>query len=329
MMRDPLIGEGAGATMTAAPDRPIAQQILGPTRTASAAEGGPVTGHASVFAPEPVRHVRSEAVTDGAAAPMPPRLVLELEQCFQQVRAGLPAATILEFRARRHHDKAVKAVFDALSRCDETQELAAFVWMKANPSEVISPNDLSTALIYVSRFRDQIFFSPPAMPLLEVLAASDEAALHQFCSIMNTCPDLDIDAVYRAVGRQKKVYHAHEAMPCAQLLNEFNTRRAMGNFRAFLIEHSVAAKQKLGGVGFIRQERGRHLRAESCLDEPTFRKLQARLHFEDRPEIMHILAQSSVYASFLPKFVSAYVTGYEMPAADLATKLGTILLRGK
>jgi hypothetical protein len=327
MMPDPVTG-GASDTVTAMPDQSLDQRTWSPAQAASDAEDGKIAGSISVSAPLPMRLIWSESPSDGTAPP-PPRFVVELERCFQKVQAGLPVETLTEFRARRHHDKGVKIVFDALPRFDEPLELALFVWMKANPSEVVAPHNLSAGLTYISRFRDKMFFSAPAIPRLEVLAAIDQGALHQFCSIMNACPDLDVDAIYRAVGRQKKVYSTYENTPLAQLLDEFNARRAMGDFEAFLLEAAGTETQKVGRVGFIKHERSSNLRADGCLDDPTFRKLQARLHFEDRPEILYILSQSSAYTSSLARFVPTYIAGYEMQTADLASRLGTILVCGK
>jgi hypothetical protein len=283
-----------------------------------------------VPASEPLSSVLSGAPSGGPKLPPPPQFVLELEQCFQRVKAGeLQAATMLEFRARRHHDKSVRSVFDPLPHLDEPLELTVFIWMNAHPSENIAPRDLALALIYISQFRHLIFFSAPAIPRLEVLAAHDDEALRQFCTILNSCPDLNVDAVYRAVGRQKKIYSVYEATPLAELIEEFNALKPMGNLEVFPLDDVGPVTQKHGAVGFVRQDRRRQVRVESYIDVPAFRKLQARLHFEDREEILLILSQSSAYSSFLSAFVSIYVAGYEMPTAELANRLGAVLVRGQ
>lgn len=274
--------------------------------------------------------MQAELLADRPAPPPTPHLVSELERCFDQVHAAeVPAATLLEFQARRFLDKSVRTLFETLPRLDEKSELVAFIWMKANSFAAISPSQLSAALVYVSHFRKKIFFSEPHIPILQALAANDERALDRFCQIMNACPDLDADSVYRSVGRQMKLYLNHESISLSQLFREFNERGVMGSFEVFSLEEGRVRGPKGGGVGFLRRERARQLRAEGRLDSMTFRKLQARLHFEDRPEILHILAQSSAYAPFVAIFASAYIDGYESETMELAHRLTAILVRRK
>jgi hypothetical protein len=280
--------------------------------------------------PIPARVVQTQATIDNPSLPTLPKFVAELEKCLRQVEAGgVHAATVREFRSRRHHDKAAKDIFDGMPGVDEKHELAAFVWMKANPEGAVVPDDFAIALKYLSRFKDKIFFSAPAIPWLEVLAAGDEAALDEFCAIINSCPDLDIYSVYQAVGRKRKIYVTYEATPIEQLLEEFNVQCVMGSFEAFFLEGTGPAKNNKGGVGFIRPERHRQLRAEGWIDVTMFRRLQARLHFESRPEILEVFARPSSYASIFAGFVSAYVDGYEMETHDLMIRLGAVLVRGR
>jgi len=306
-------------------------------RGAPGTEGGeprlyddPIVARPSMSVPRPVRSVLSDSSSDSPAAPKSPPLVVSLEQCFERVKAGkVDVPTTIEFQARRDHDKSIKSLFDALPRIGKELELAVYIWTKAHPSEAVSTRDVAAALIYISRFRNRMFFSLSAIPRLEVLAESDSEALQQFCAVMNSCPDLDMDAVYRSVGRQNKVYSVREAAPLAQLIDEFNSFKPMGSFEAFLLDIARPATQKVEVVGLIRQERRRQLRAEGCIDAPTFRKLQARLHFEDRAEVLDILSQSSAYSSFLSSFVSTYVASYEMSASELASNLGAMFVRGR
>jgi hypothetical protein len=292
--------------------------------------GDPVVADPSISVPGPVRSVFSDASSGSPAVPATPKLVVSLEQCFDRVKAGkVDIPTTLEFQARRDHDKSIKSLFDALPRVEKELELAVYIWTKAHSSEAVSTREFAAALIYISRFRNRMFFSLLAIPRLEVLADSGCEALQQFCSIMNACPDLDIDAVYRSIGRQNKVYPVREAVPLEQLIDEFNSLKLMGSFEAFLLDIVRPGTQRVETVGLIRQERKRQLRAEGCIDALTFRKLQARLHFEDRVEVLGILSQSSAYSSFLSSFVSTYVAGYEMSTAELASSLGAMFVRGR
>jgi hypothetical protein len=271
-----------------------------------------------------------EALVDRPTPPPTPSLVLELERCFEQVKAaGVPAAIRVEFHARRNHDKDVRTIFEALPRVDERLEFATFIWMKHNSFTAVATSQIAAAIIYIDRFREKIFFSERAIPRLELLSASDDRALIQFCTVMNSCPDLDSDMVYRAVGRQYKIYLSYETTPLAQLLQEFNERCLMGNFEVFFLDEGRAGGLKGGGVGFLRRQKARELRAEGRLDLMAFRRLQARLHFEDRPEILHILAQSSAYAPILAGFARAYIDGYEDEDTEFARRLSVMVVSRK
>ncbi len=291
---------------------------------------GMMAGDLRRAVPIPVRRVHPETPTDASPHPAPPRFVVELENCIRQVEAGgVDTATVREFQSRRRHDKAVREIFGAIPGFDEKLELAAFVWMKANPSDSILPADIAIALTYLSRYKDKIFFSASAIPCLEILAAGDEAALSEFCAIINSCPDLDLYSVYRDVGRQRKIYVAYEATPIERLLEEFNTQGIMGSFEAFLLDDTDQSKSSKGGVGLIRRERQRQVRAEGRIELAMFRKLQTRLHFEGRPEILELLGRSSTYASSLAGFVSTYIDGYEMETHDLVTRIGAMLVHAR